>query len=1142
MENYLKNNLTEVIQTDSSVFDFLQQSALDGFWLLDAKNSSSFWFNPKLLSVLGFSSIDDAEKISKSWDFFLNENNVSALLTSESPQHSEKTIKLSYLHQNGAVIEMECAVKFITDNLGNPKSIIGANTKIEENFTQKNKTIQFHQSIGESALESNFLYVLKTDINGNYIFINDYFYKVFGFEEKDILGTNALLSIVPDDHDACRETVMKCFMYPQKAFKAILRKENKFKEIITNQWEFTGLPDENGQTFEILCIGYNVSEKVKTENDLSILVSNMTDLLIAVNPTGIITFVSPNVETLYDYEVNDILGKNYIDFIHPEDLDPSIEAIRQTITSGVPFTNLEVRIQKKHGEYFWSNINSSLNPFNKETILVINDISTKVESLRELKQAKELLQEISEVSNVGGWEYFPEKNEFFWSDISRKIFDLPLLFPPNLEKIQKFLKPKSRKSFQRAIKLALQKNQSSDLELEITTHTNQEIWLRSIIKADFQNNNCSRVYGTFQDINQLKKAEIAREKTSKLLRHLTKQVPGTLFQFKFFDDGRSYFPYISRGVVQTETDFNEESEERTKSLFKVIHPEDLPRVFSEINKTYHSLEITDTEFRVISENNAIRWLRAISTPERLKDGVIWHGYMSDVTDRKLVEQELRRTKDFLQETTQVARIGGWEADLDANTSYWSQITTEIHEIQQESNTIYIPEAINYYKEGFSRETVRKAIDECVTTGQPFDIEVQLITAKNNEIWVRIIGKFDNTSPNKKRIYGTFQDITEKKIAEFQLTRTKDLLEETNKLARIGGWSFDTSTYQVHWSEMVKEIIQVPKDFKPSIEAGLKFYKEGYSRNLITESLNNCINDGTPFEVELQVTTTSNQDIWVKIIGKAAIEAGKIKRVYGIFQDINQSKIAEENAKNLHKLEVLLTKEKQLNVLKSRFISLTSHEFRTPLAGILGSTELLDLYVENLENTLIQTKLKEHIRHITSQVDRLTGIVTDILTLEKTAEGKINVKIQGIAIKAFLMKITDELFINLRDSRKLNLILPDEEKVILTDESLLIHILNNLISNAFKYSRGISKSPDVKLSYGDALLTITVTDYGMGIPMKDQAHLFESFFRADNVVSTEGTGLGLSIAKEFTEKLGGHIHFHSQEGSGSTFTLTLPYIN
>lgn len=1013
MENYLKIKLNEVIKVDSSVFDFIQQFALEGFWFLDAKNTSSCWLNPKLLSVLGYQLPYEVDALTNNWANFSNEKDTTSLLQAINTLGTNESIKLNYLHKNGSIIKANCSLKLIFDSAGNIENILGANTVIEKDTLLDHTEISFHQSIGQSTINSDFLYILKTDIHGNYTYINDYFYKVFGFKEEDILGTNALLSIIPEDHAACQETVVKCFMYPKKAFQVILRKKNKNNEIVTNQWEFTGLADENGQTFEILCVGYNVSEKVKTENDLSILVSNMTDLLISVNYHGVITFVSPNVNELYLYELDEIIGKPYIDFVHDEDIEIAIEAIRKTIATGIPFTNLEVRIKKKEGDFFWTNINSSINPINKETILVINDISTKVEYLRELKQAKELLQEISEVSNVGGWEYFPETKYFFWSDISRKIYGLPFEFVPSLGNIQKFLKPKSKKTFQYAIEQAIQNNLYSDLELEILSANQQEIWLRSIIKADFTNDVCTRVYGTFQDIDQLKKAEIAREKSTKLLKHLAKQVPGILYQFQLTDDGRHFFSYLSRQLVNTpEMDLLISPEEKTKVLLNYIHPDDYQMVINKIATSAKFLTLKDIEFRVILPSQKERWLKTTSTPERLNDGVIWHGYMSDITDRKHVEQELRRTKDFLQETTQVARIGGW--------------------------------------------------------------------------------------------------------------------------------SIDIPSHHVYWSNMIKEIVQVPLDIQPSIAFGLSLYKEGYSRNLIKESINNCIEYGYPFDVELQIVNIKNEEIWVKIIGKAEIENGKIKRVYGILQDINQSKIAEENTKNLHRVEILLTKEKQLNLLKSRFISLTSHEFRTPLAGILGSAELLELYTKKIEDVQLKNKMQEHISHITSQVDRLTGIVADVLTLEKTAEGKTLLKLQAVAIKAFLQKISNDLYINLRDNRKLKLILPEDEKEVFTDESLLVHILNNLISNAFKYSRGINQSPEIQLTYFDEYFIIIIKDYGLGIPKKDQDHLFETFFRAGNVVSTEGTGLGLSIAKEFTEKLGGQISFESREGKGSTFTLKLPY--
>ncbi|MEA5138365.1 sensor histidine kinase [Arcicella rigui] len=1260
------------MKRDEQVFDFIENTALDGFWVWDLEKTALGWINPTFANTLGYTSPTEYANLMQKCSYVFEDESILNTIPTTHFINDPFSLQISYRHKDGTTSLMNCSCVVFNDSEGKANRLLGTN-KVAESKVKPHE-LSVLEAVGSGVKNSGAIYILKTDVLGNYIYSNDYFYEVFGFAPHEILGTNALDSIIPEDHAACRETVVKCFMYPKTPFKVVLSKRHKKGHIITNQWEFTGLPDADGKTFEILCIGYNVSEKVKTENDLSILVANMTDLLISVDYFGNISYASPNITALYYYDLEEIIGKAYLDFVHPDDIEIGINAVKQSLATKIPFKNVEVRLKRKDGTYVWTNTNSSINPLNNETILVINDISDKVESLNELKQTKELLEEVSEVSNVGGWEYFPSDKSFFWSGITRKIFGLNQDFVPNLNKILPFFKPESKAKFLSAIKKAVKtKNFAADLEMEIITAQQQELWLRVIIKNNSTDEVCHRIYGTFQDIDQLKKAELAREASSLMLKQIAKQVPGMLYQFQLFDDGRSFFPFVSRDIIKTADNSNSKNEEITKGLFKLIHPDDAPMVMQEIKKSFHSLTLTDIEFRIFTLSGKVRWLKAISTPERLKDSVIWHGYMSDITERKIVEQELRRTKNYLQETTQVARIGGWEIDLNTNTVYLSELTKEMHGIDKNEYMDGIDDGINFYKEGRSREMMREALEKLIKYETPFDLELQIITLQGKEMWIRAIGKADFSDPNRKRVYGTFQDIdqrkraeietekanqllkhlskqvpgglcqyqyyddghfdfpymsegflnlfqiqkeeiienpriiydrihpddlplyhqsliesyhnltiwhsnfriflpsgeirwignessperlenrviwhgyfsdiTDAKNAEVQLTRTRDLLEETNRVARVGGWSIDIPNNKVYWSKIVKEIIEVPNDFEPSLEFGLSLYKEGYSRYIVTEAVNKCVEDGTPFEVEVQVVSTeTKEEIWVKVIGKAEYENGKVKRVYGIFQDINQSKIAEENKKNLQALEVLLVKERQLNLLKSRFISLASHEFRTPLASILGSTDLLELYAENIENTAIKNKMQEHLNHIISKVDRLTGMVSDILTLEKTAEGKTTLELKAVKIVAFLQKLAQEYDLHHRDKRKLVLILPAEEKEVLSDESLLLHILNNLISNAFKYSRGVENGPELQLEYFEKSFIISVKDYGMGIPAKDQKQLFETFYRASNVISTEGTGLGLSIAKEFTLKLGGEISFESAEGKGSIFRLELPYNN
>lgn len=252
-----------------------------------------------------------------------------------------------------------------------------------------------------------------------------------------------------------------------------------------------------------------------------------------------------------------------------------------------------------------------------------------------------------------------------------------------------------------------------------------------------------------------------------------------------------------------------------------------------------------------------------------------------------------------------------------------------------------------------------------------------------------------------------------------------------------------------------------------------------------------------------------------------------------------SRDVTEREKLLQKLKDSLVKEKDMNKLKSRFISMTSHEFRTPIATIISSVELMQLLIGKIENDENIEKLKTHLIRVNAQTRRLTKIISDVLILEQNNQGKNYIRTEPIFISKFIYSLVDDNFTK-SNKRLIYLNLPTEDKLIKSDPSWLDYILRNIIENAIKYSENSIKPPKLTLKYTKAYFYITVEDYGIGIPKEDKKYIFSSFFRARNVVNIKGTGLGLNIVKDFVEKLGGSITFKSQEGEGSKFSLKLPY--
>lgn len=244
-----------------------------------------------------------------------------------------------------------------------------------------------------------------------------------------------------------------------------------------------------------------------------------------------------------------------------------------------------------------------------------------------------------------------------------------------------------------------------------------------------------------------------------------------------------------------------------------------------------------------------------------------------------------------------------------------------------------------------------------------------------------------------------------------------------------------------------------------------------------------------------------------------------------------AELEEKVQERTQSLSDALEKEKDLNELKSRFVSMASHEFRTPLSTILSSAYLVSKYVSGDD----QPKRDRHIQRIVSSVNMLTDILNDFLSVGKIEEGKMQVRLSEFNLQEFMDHLGAELQPIFKKDQKVSHVHTGPEVVFL-DQSLLKHIVMNLVSNAIKFSQedGVIEIKTGVKDNGDVFLT--VKDSGIGIPEEDQEHLFERFFRGTNVVNIQGTGLGLHIVSKYVELMNGEIKCNSKAGEGTEFFI------
>lgn len=391
--------------------------------------------------------------------------------------------------------------------------------------------------------------------------------------------------------------------------------------------------------------------------------------------------------------------------------------------------------------------------------------------------------------------------------------------------------------------------------------------------------------------------------------------------------------------------------------------------------------------------------------------------------------------------------------------------------------------------------------------------------------------------NEKKILAMVTDITERKKIEHKIIQLNQELEErveerteklneSEKLHRLIAQNFPKGTINVFDRNLNyifvdgEELVKMNIDSKSLIGSNYIDRLPIEIKDDVKSKLTTALN-GTATTCEIK---TRGQYYVLNAVPLSIDSEQKTTRLLVVEKNITQEKIAE--LKTLESLE----RERQLNELKSRFVSMASHEFRTPLSTILSSASLTQKYLDNKDFE----KTEKHINRIKSSVGLLTSILNDFLSLSKLEENKVELNYCETNIEELLSEIFDD--ISNTNQKDISLEYTHiGKKTCTTDPYFVKNISYNLISNAYKYTKSEIKCTS---KIEQKMISISITDNGIGIPKDEQKNLFTRFFRAKNATNIQGTGLGLNIVKHYLDLLNGTITFESEKGM-TTFNITIP---
>lgn len=556
----------------------------------------------------------------------------------------------------------------------------------------------------------------------------------------------------------------------------------------------------------------------------------------------------------------------------------------------------------------------------------------------------------------------------------------------------------------------------------------------------------------------------------------------------------------------------EEEELRSKPFLTFVHPDDLVKTKTEFRNIYEKTPSTYSENRYLTKSGKMKWLAW--TNSLMHENGLVYCVGRNITEKKELES-------LLLNATTIARIGGWEVDLINHVVTWSAITREIHEVE----IGYEPKfdaVIHFYKEGKSKETFRKIMEHTVAVGETSNAELEIITAKGNVKWIRIIAEAEFRNGQCVRLYGSFQDIDARKKAElaleFSLTEKREILES------IGDAFFavDKNWTVTYWNNMAASLTDMPLNQV----LGTNIW-DAFPNALGSVSYKNYHLAIETNEIREFEQFYAHNDKW---FGISVYPSNQGLSVY--FKDITERKLSDKVLRELN--ESLQKQARELaisNAELEQFAYVASHDLQEPLRMVTSFMT----QIERKYNDLLDDKGKQYIHFAVDGAQRMRQIILDLLDFSRVGrynEAKETVNLNETineVIALYRKKITEKhariTFSNL--------------PVITAYKTPLRTVLQNLISNGLKYQKA-GNPPVIAISCREDRdeWLIAVKDNGIGIDPAYFDKIFIIFQRLHNKDEYSGTGMGLAVTKKIVENLGGKIWVESEEGNGATFYFTI----
>lgn len=566
-----------------------------------------------------------------------------------------------------------------------------------------------------------------------------------------------------------------------------------------------------------------------------------------------------------------------------------------------------------------------------------------------------------------------------------------------------------------------------------------------------------------------------------------------------------------------------------QDFLQMIHPDDLPH--------YHRTGVPDEKgmiscvVRIIRADGVIRFMETHGLVVKDKAGVPVQivGVVWDVTERKQAEYALSQSEERYRLLVNNLIEVIFQADLDGRWTFLNPSWTRLSGYAVEES---LGQPFYTYVPPEDQASCHKLFGELFSGRKMFSRHVIRYVHKTGEYrWAEIFTRLvldEHEQPVGAT--GTIIDITERKQALIALRDSEQRFREFAENIDEVFWIHSAQPFEMLYVNPAYERLwgQSCQSLYDDVSSVLNLMVKE-DRPMAIEAFKRYRN-GEEISVQYRVRHPDGAIRWMSTRTFVMRNpAGKPLRYIGIANDITSQKEKEGV------LEQSLVREQELNRLKSQFVSTASHEFRTPLATIQSSVDLIKVYL-NRPQASAQSSIRRHLDVIEKEIINFGELLTAILTIGRAEAGRIPFEPRWIDLPGVCTDVIHTHFTDRPDGRMVRWSMAGPVQPIYADSKLIAHVLINLLSNAFKFSKS---DAELKILFEDRQVVLLIRDHGIGIPPGELTHLFETFFRASNALNIQGSGLGLVIARQFIELHGGGICIESEENKGTTCRIKLP---